>query len=132
MLVNQPAGAFTTEHVAKLTGLSRRQIEYWDTTDVFSPSISRGGDRRPFGRIYSFADIVALRTLAKLRKRVSLATLRGLGAWLKQHYHQPWSSLRFYVAAYQIIFADPDTGVLISNNPLGQGVLPFELEPVAN
>ncbi|HMM43902.1 MAG TPA: MerR family transcriptional regulator, partial [Thermomicrobiales bacterium] len=102
------SGAFTTQQAARLSGLSARQLAYWDRTDVFAPSLSRGA-RRPFGRIYSFQDVVALRTLARLRKRFSLERLRTLGGWLKQQYDHPWSRIRFYVRGDDIIYFDPDT-----------------------
>ncbi len=124
------SGAFTTQQAARLSGLSARQLAYWDRTDVFAPSLSRGA-RRPFGRIYSFQDVVALRTLARLRQRFSLERLRTLGAWLKQQYEHPWSRIRFYVRGDEIIYVDPLTQTLITDRPLGQGVLAIQLEPIA-
>ena len=124
------SGAFTTQQAARLSGLSARQLAYWDRTDVFAPSLSRGA-RRPFGRIYSFQDVVALRTLARLRKRFSLERLRTLGGWLKQQYDHPWSRIRFYVRGDDIIYVDPDTQALVTDRPLGQGALAIQLEPIA-
>lgn len=124
-------GAFTTEHAARLSGLSKRQLSYWDAENVFHPSLSRGTKHQPYGRIYSFQDIVALRTLAKLRQRFSLQKLRLLGDSLKERYDHPWSRIRFYVAGDEIVFADPETGAYVSAKPRNQSVLEIELEPIA-
>jgi uncharacterized protein (DUF433 family) len=53
--------AFTAENVCKLTGLSARQLAYWDATDFFSPELLDEHRRRAFGRLYSFRDVVGLR-----------------------------------------------------------------------
>ena len=85
---------------------------------------------RPFGRVYSFRDVVGLRTLAKLRRKVSLQQLRNVAAWLQKKLpvvNQPWSSLRFYIAGDQVVFDDPTSGRLLSDQPLGQVVLPVDL-----
>jgi uncharacterized protein (DUF433 family) len=125
-------GAFSTEHAARLAGLSKRQLEYWDKTNVFSPSISRDGERRLYGRIYTFQDVVALRTLGKLRACFSLNRLRELGQWLKQHYDHPWSRLRFYVAGSEIAYVDPATQQIVTTKPVRQGAFEFLLEPVVH
>lgn len=119
------------EQAARLAGLSKRQVAYWDRTDVFSPSLLRTGEHAPYSRIYSFQDIVALRTLALLRRRVSLDKLRTLGQWLKQHYDHPWSSIRFYVIGNEIAYVDPKTQSLVSSRPVQQAALKIELEPIA-
>lgn len=130
-LLSSASGAFTTRQAARLSGLSQRQLQYWDETDVFAPSISRGAGR-PYNRIYSFQDLVALRTLAHLRKRVSLGRLRHLGTWLRQQYDHPWSRIRFYLRGDEIIYVDPVTQVLISDQPIGQEALPIDLGPIAS
>jgi DNA-binding transcriptional MerR regulator len=124
-------GAFTMEQAAKLSGLTKRQLAYWDKTNVFSPSLVKRRGHQPFGRVYSFQDIVALRTLALLRKRFSLEKLRNLGAWLKQRYDQPWSSIRFYVAGNEIVYEDPESQAFVSTQPVQQGALCIDLEPIA-
>ena len=32
--------AFSLERASRITGLTRRQLEYWDQTDVLRPSIA--------------------------------------------------------------------------------------------
>ncbi|MDQ4044037.1 MAG: DUF433 domain-containing protein [Chloroflexota bacterium] len=123
-------GAFTSEQAARLSGLSKRQVEYWDTTHIYSPSLSRLS-RGPYSRIYSFTDLVALRTLAILRERVPPQRLRRIGAWLREHYDQPWSSLRFSLVGDRIDFIDPGSGAIVSTHPSGQEVIDIAYEEVA-
>ena len=122
--------AFSIERVSRLTGLSVRQLRYWDEEGVYSPEYADEDRRQPYSRVYSFQDVVALRTLAQLRKHVSLQQLRKLGEWLKQHYDKPWSRLRFYVAGRQVFVSDPDTGVLMTR-PGQTTSRVFELEEIA-
>lgn len=127
--------AFTVEHAAHVAGVSERRIRYWDTTGVLSPSLSHDTPRTPYGRIYSFRDLVGLRTLADLRDRfdVPLQTLRMVGARLRAQSETPWSELRFFVEGTHLYFQDPRSRVLISAIDPGQIKLPlhFDLTAVA-
>lgn len=104
--------AFTTPQVVKLTGLPASTMRYWEQTDIFTPSYVDERASRPFRRIYSFRDIVSLRTLALLRRehRVSLDELRRAGAYLAEHVETPWASLRFGIVGDRLVFRDPGTG----------------------
>lgn len=124
--------AFTTEHVCRLTSLTLRQVRYWDKTEFFSPTLVHGHGQRAFGRIYSFRDVVGLRTIALLRKKLPLQELRRIGAWLRQHYEAPWSSLRFGMAGKKVIFYDPVDKVPTEPAGQGQTVFAVALEPIAN
>lgn len=97
------------------------------------PSLASEIRRSPFSRIYSFRDLVGLRTLGELRDRCgfSLQRLRPVGEWLSRHFDVPWSSLRFYVDGEHIAFRDPSSGTLVSTEPPGQAAIPFILEAVA-
>lgn len=123
-------GSFSQQQAARLSGLSVRQLQYWEASDVFHPSVLNTPGVA-YGRVYSFQDIVALRTLAHLRRRFPLQKLRELGRWLRAQYDHPWSRLRFYVAGTEIVYADPATGAFVSTQPVRQGALVIELEPIA-
>lgn len=108
--------AFTLEHASRATGISERRIRYWDDTGVLKPSLvddDRGG---AYSRIYSYRDLVGLRTIAVLRDRfgVSLQGLHAVAERLKLHADTPWSDLRFYVSGRQLFFKDPGTDLLLS------------------
>ena len=131
--------AFTVEHAARVTGVSERRIRYWDRTGVLSPTLAHNATRRAaYNRIYSFRDLVGLRVLGQLRDRfdLPLQKLRRVGAWLKERYDEPWSSLRFYVVGRgrdaDIVFRAPGADALVSATKPGQSVFPIELEPIAH
>ena len=125
--------AFTAEHVCRLTGLSARQLRYWDATDFFSPTLLGEHPRRAFGRIYSFRDVVGLRTIALLRNkhRIPLQELRRVGEWLRSHHETPWSSLKFALYGRKVVFADPKSGAFVEPRGAGQTIIPIALEPIA-
>ena len=58
--------SFSTAQVARLTGLSARQLDHWDRLGFFSPSLASA---RGYGskRRYSFSDVVRLRVAGRLR-----------------------------------------------------------------
>lgn len=124
--------AFSIERASRLTDLSVSRLRRWDRSGLYSPEFADEDRSQAYSRVYSFRDIVGLRTLAQLRERVSLAELRKLGEWLHKHYDAPWSSLRFYLMGRKVLVADPDTGLKMTLHPLGQQPLPaFELEEIA-
>ncbi len=70
------ARSFSTSEVARLTGLTPRQLDHWDRQGFVRPSVERA---RGYGsaRRYSFADVVRLRVAARLRASgVGLARIR--------------------------------------------------------
>jgi uncharacterized protein (DUF433 family) len=126
--------AFTADHVARLTGLSKRQLGYWDKTEFFAPTLIDEFQRRAFGRIYSFRDVVGLRTIAILRNqhKIALQELRRVGAWLHREHETSWSSLRFGLIGRRVVFTDPVSGAIIEPRGQGQTILAIALEPIAN
>ena len=126
--------AFTADHVSRLTGLSSRQLRYWDDTEFFPPTLLDDHRRRAFGRIYSFRDVVGLRAIGILRKQhnVPLQELRRVGAWLRDKHQTPWSSLQFAVAGRRVVFFDPSTGEPTEPWGAGQHVIPIALERIAS
>jgi uncharacterized protein (DUF433 family) len=126
--------AFTADRVCRLTGLSARQLGYWDQTAFFSPEFLDGYRKGAFGRIYSFRDLVGLRTIAVLRNEhhVPLQELRRVGEWLHARHDRPWSSLRFALRGKRVVFLDPDSSTMVEPRGAGQEVLPIALEPIAN
>ncbi|MEQ8330680.1 MAG: DUF433 domain-containing protein [Longimicrobiales bacterium] len=120
--------------MCRLTGLTARQLGYWDKTEFFSPTLLDDHKRRAFGRIYSFRDVVGLRTIAILRNtyRLPLQELRRVGEWLQERHDAPWSSLRFALAGKRVVFIDPDADVAVEPRGAGQEVLSVTLEPIAD
>jgi uncharacterized protein (DUF433 family) len=112
MTENSVIRAFGAEHAARLAGLSQRQLSYWDQTGFFSPQYAFENRRSPYSRIYSFRDVVGLRTISILRKRyhIPLQNLRKAAEELSRYKNSPWSDLQLYVFNAEVHFREPDTG----------------------
>jgi DNA-binding transcriptional MerR regulator len=65
-IVRRQEGSFSTAQTARLTGLSPRQLDYWDREGFARPSVARASGYGS-ARRYSFEDLVRLRVAAKLR-----------------------------------------------------------------
>jgi uncharacterized protein (DUF433 family) len=104
--------AFSTEHVVHLTGLTKAQLTYWDKTGFFEPQYA-GDDRRVhYSRVYSFKDVVGLRTLSILRGKhgVSLPHLRDVARELSTYSKTPWADIQLKVWNRKVQFDEPETG----------------------
>lgn len=128
--------AFTTDQVSRLTGLSPRVLRYWEETLVFAASYIDERPRVPYRRIYSFRDVVSLRTLALLRQDygVKLDQLRRSARFLRETYpdvSDPWSELRYGVLNHHVVFRDPRTGDWQTAAPPGQTILPIDVAQIA-
>jgi DNA-binding transcriptional MerR regulator len=76
--------SFSTAQVARLTGLSARQLDHWDRRGFLAPSIKKA---RGYGsaRRYSFGDLVRLRLAGRLRASgIGLPQIRQCTATLKR------------------------------------------------
>jgi uncharacterized protein (DUF433 family) len=95
-------GAFSEEQAARLSGVSLNQLRRWDADEFFCPSFS-DAKGVPFGRIYSFRDIVSLRVLNDLRnkKKISLSHLGD----------EKWTATTLYVLGRRVVFDDPRTNL---------------------
>jgi uncharacterized protein (DUF433 family) len=115
--------------------VSERRIRYWDDTGILSPSLLDDDKGGAYGRIYSFRDLVGLRTIGTLRDQfgVSLQTLRDVSERLRRHSSTPWSQLRFFVSGQHLFFKDPETQLFLSALQPGQIALveALDLEQVA-
>ena len=78
---------FTTKLTAKITGVTRRQLQYWDETDLVIPSVVRPLECAGRIRIYNFKNLVEIRTITKFRKDgMSIQKVRRSFAYLKFRY----------------------------------------------
>jgi uncharacterized protein (DUF433 family) len=126
--VSDTSWAFSAEQVAGLTGLSLNQLAYWRNTGFFGSKPEKGEPA-----LYSFRELVGLRTVALLRRKIPLQELRRVGEWLAAHHQDPWSSLRFYLAGRTVVFGYPGSEQLVSTRPAGQTEMgeEYALERVA-
>jgi uncharacterized protein (DUF433 family) len=101
--------AFTEDHVIRLTGLSRSQLRAWDRIGFFKPDYAYEDRHQPYSRIYSFQDVVGLRTIAVLRQRyrISLQQLRKVAIELTARGFGHWAEIKLYVVNGQVHFRRP-------------------------
>lgn len=106
--------AFSAEQVERLTGLTKQRLMYWDRTGFFAPSYADDDRRSPYSRIYSFRDVVGLRTLWRLTEEfhVSVQHLRKVAEKLSHLANDLWSSQVLYVLDKKVVFDETGTGKL--------------------
>jgi uncharacterized protein (DUF433 family) len=106
--------AFSAEQVRRLTGLTTRQLTYWDRTRFFAPSYADDDRRSPYSRLYSFRDVVGLRTIWRLTEEfhVSLQHLRKVAEKLSHIANDLWATQVLYVLDKKVVFDETGTGRL--------------------
>lgn len=104
--------AFSAEHVVRLTDLSMRQLAYWDNLGFFRPQYAAEDRKTPYSRIYSFKDVVGLRTLSILKSKYkcSLPHLQTVAKDLASYSDAPWAEVKLYVLKRKVQFKEPETG----------------------
>ena len=122
--------AFSLDQASRVTGVKSHILIDWDSTEFFRPSLAYEKRRSPYSRIYSFEDIVSIRTLGILRERVSMQHLKKAADRLKQHSGKPFSDLTLYTLNGEVHFKHPGTG-LIEGAVSGQYGATIPLESVA-
>jgi uncharacterized protein (DUF433 family) len=105
-------GAFGEQQAVRLSQISLNQLRAWDRDGFFRPSF---GDLKgvPYGRVYSFRDIVSLRVLNDLRndKRIPLWHLREVSEKLSHFGEAKWTATTLYVLGKRVVFVDPRTNL---------------------
>ena len=75
--------SFTSRDVVRLTGLSARQLQWWDERGIVVPA--RQGHRR----IYSFEDLTEVAVICELRRKgFSLQRMRSVVRFLQREFGQ--------------------------------------------
>ncbi|HRA48044.1 MAG TPA: DUF433 domain-containing protein [Thermomicrobiales bacterium] len=122
--------AFTMPQVIKLTKVSARQLVYWESHDVFRASYVDDRPGRAYRRVYSFTDVVTLRTLGVLRNthHVKLTRLRKVRDYLSQFAEFPWHQ-NFWILNGDVQFTDPANKAIV-RNVSGQSTFVVELDRI--
>jgi DNA-binding transcriptional MerR regulator len=99
--------AFDADHITRITGLTKRQLTYWDDTGFFKPQYDES-----LIRVYTFRDAVSLRTIHILKTdhRISVQRLRVIARRLTEYSDAPFAELKLRVINKQVHFDEPDTG----------------------
>ncbi len=121
---------FNTATVARITGLTKRQIGYWDTTDLIKPSV-QGAEGYGTTRLYSFIDLVQLMVAKRLLDTsVSIQKLRKALWYLKKNMpdiEKPLADLRFLTDGETIFVITKDDQQILDTLRNGQLVLTLAL-----
>ena len=119
---------FSEETTSRLTGVSVRQLRYWDRDVFFSPSLGYADRSQPYSRLYSFRDIVSLKVLNALRNdaKVALQHLREVKDELAKLGDDLWQTTTLYVHKRRVVFVNPETD-RFEEIVSGQGVLQIPL-----
>ncbi|MBS0361061.1 MAG: DUF433 domain-containing protein [Proteobacteria bacterium] len=103
-------GAFSEDQTEILAGVSRHQLREWDRRGLLKPSYGVKDPHVPYGRIYSFRDVVSARVLGQLRKfRVPFAHLVEVHRKLSAKSDAPWASTVLYVCGREVVVGEPGT-----------------------
>ena len=77
--------AFNTKQVCAFTDITLKQVVYWDKKGIVKPSI-RPAAGRGSQRLYSYADLLAIKTVKNLRNQgISLQKIRKCILYLRKH-----------------------------------------------
>jgi tetratricopeptide (TPR) repeat protein len=120
-------GTYTLDDVARITGVSRARLKYWERTALLEPAIARDSkDPRRHDTEFEFRDLVTVRSVQSLIDRgVSLRRIRRSVDTLRKRIpdvDQPLGSLRPWLDGSRRVVVRHD-GVLVE--PDGQLVLEF-------
>lgn len=119
---------FGSRTVATLTGLSLRQIDYWDHTHFIKPSLM-GSSGKGTRRLFDFVDLVQFRVAASLRSQgISLQKIRKCTTYLRKQrvrLERPLVSLKFLTDGESIFVLTSDPKVVMDT--LKEGQLVFSL-----
>ena len=115
--------------VCKIVGISYRQLDYWTTTGLVTPSV-RDADGSGSQRLYSFDDIVQLKVIKNLLDTgVSLQRIRAA----IDHVRERGLSLRTITLLSDgtTVYALDDQREIIDLIQRGQGVFAIAVAPVS-
>ena len=121
---------FNTKAISGITGLSQRQIDYWDRTHFIKPSVSDAAGKGSI-RLYSFNDLIQLKVAKTLMdKGVSLQKIRKALTYLKKNMpgvEKPLSELKFLTDGETIFVITKDRKAIIDTLNSGQLVFSVAL-----
>jgi len=130
-VLSPAVGTYTLDDVARITGVSRARLRYWERTALLEPAVARdSGDSRRQDSEFEFGDLVTVRSVLSLLGRgVSLRRIRRSVDLLRKRIPEvdrPLGSLRPWLEGSPRVVVRHD-GVLVE--PDGQLVLEFVPTP---
>ena len=120
--------AFNTKTVINITGLTMRQVDYWDRTHFIKPSLKEASGYGT-ARLYSFKDLVQLKAAKTLIEQgLSLQKIRKAITYLKKNFpdiETPLSEMKFLTDGKTIFVLTKDKRIILDT--LSKGQLVFSL-----
>jgi uncharacterized protein (DUF433 family) len=122
---------FSADQVSRLTGLSKRRLAYWARTDFYLAEHGGATARVPYGRVYSFLDLVALRTIAILvnKHAIHLSEMRRVAAELSDR-RGDWAGFTFYVRDRRVYWQRAGESERYGTRQPGQAEMPIEMDRI--
>jgi len=127
-------GYFTAQQACRLARITPKMLRGWSHPSASGAPVvvvPEDVESTDFDGLYTFADVVGLRTLGMLRAHLSLQKLRTVAVWLRKRYDMPWSRLKFSVHDGEVDFFEPGSSARVGTTPLGQVKL-FALADIAS
>lgn len=107
----------------QITGLTYRQLDYWDRTHLIKPSLQEATGTGS-ARLYSFTDLVQLRVAHVLREKgISVQKLRKCLTYLQKHapeVEQPPARLRLLTDGESVFVLTKNLRVIVDTLREGQ------------
>ncbi|MFA6133350.1 MAG: MerR family transcriptional regulator [Phycisphaerae bacterium] len=82
--LNLQTQAFSSNQAREVTGITSRQLNYWDKTGLVKPSVNSASGRGS-QRLYSYKDLLALKIVKTLLEDHSLQKVRKCISYLRKH-----------------------------------------------
>lgn len=113
---NNIIAALSEDHVCKVAGLTKGQLRAWDRRGFFQPEYAYDDRSAAYSRIYSFKDVVGLKTISTLRDtyKIGFKKLREVADRLKERGYDHWADTTLYVLKKDVHFRTPGTNVVES------------------
>jgi uncharacterized protein (DUF433 family) len=95
---------FSVDQVSRLAGVKKGRLAYWHKTDFYGAEHT-DDDARRFGKVYSFLDLVALRTIAMMvnNHNIYLGELRKVAERLSDR-KGDWAGCKFLVGGRKVFW----------------------------
>jgi DNA-binding transcriptional MerR regulator len=123
------AEGYRVPEVCRLVGISYRQLDYWARTGLVTPSVRDAGGSGT-QRLYSFQDLVQLRTIKSLLDTgVALQQIRKAVVFLRKHLGTEPTSVTLMSDGTRI-YACESEDEIIDLVKRGQGVFAIALDKV--
>lgn len=117
---------FNTRTTCKLTGLTQRQIDYWDRIHFIKPSVKEASGYGSV-RLYSFTDLVQLKVAKTLmNKGLGLQRIRKSITYLKKSFpgiEKPLAEMRLITDGETIFVLTENKEVILDTLSKGQLVM---------